>query len=419
MPCPTCGRPTVRVDAATLPWCPSCEWNLRAFDPALAPWRGLRVISRWGYRRGQIVDERQRVAVMNGGRQPPTRSRTEIVFTLLSTALAGLALALVALAGWLWFKVPPALALFATLILLALAWLFVPTSVRTPRGIPPEQGVEFRRLVSRIAEQVGTQAPSVIVFNLDVNASVRESGLRRTPVLTVGIPLWLSLPPQARIAVLAHELGHLVNRDPARGRWSWPAQEFLGRISRALGGGQPGRLFRRTIEEGVTGLLPALLYGGAAIISTLAASGQYLVNAIARPDSRRAEYYADAISLDLAGTDGFLEAQRTLLVADDIIDRLIDRAPRLGASDLPEAALRARQGALVSVPLRRQLSVRHDDLWSSHPSGHSRLLFAESQPRRQARIAPTDEQWQAIDAELAPLVRQLYTLLLGTRDHFA
>jgi hypothetical protein len=41
-------------------------------------------------------------------------------------------------------------------------------------------------------------------------------GLRRRRVVHIGIPLWFTLEPQPRVAVLGHEVGHFVNGDLRR-----------------------------------------------------------------------------------------------------------------------------------------------------------------------------------------------------------
>lgn len=61
-------------------------------------------------------------------------------------------------------------------------------------------------------------APQIdrVVITEDFNAFVTQT--RRHRVLGIGALLWQAITPAERRAVIAHEIAHLVNGDPARGR---------------------------------------------------------------------------------------------------------------------------------------------------------------------------------------------------------
>ncbi|MFI6497226.1 hypothetical protein [Nonomuraea typhae] len=63
---------------------------------------------------------------------------------------------------------------------------------------------ELYGAAARVAGAVGVRAPvTVAVMDLGVDATYTRVGLRRTPVLVIGLPLWLALPPRQRATLLA------------------------------------------------------------------------------------------------------------------------------------------------------------------------------------------------------------------------
>lgn len=63
---------------------------------------------------------------------------------------------------------------------------------------------ELYGAATRIAEAVGVKPPATVAIrDLGVGADYDKVGLRRTPVLVIGLPLWLALTPRQRVALLA------------------------------------------------------------------------------------------------------------------------------------------------------------------------------------------------------------------------
>ncbi|MEV5890823.1 hypothetical protein [Nonomuraea fuscirosea] len=56
----------------------------------------------------------------------------------------------------------------------------------------------------RVAERIGVPRPTkVAIRDLATRTAYDRVGLARTPVLVIGLPLWLALPPKQRVALLA------------------------------------------------------------------------------------------------------------------------------------------------------------------------------------------------------------------------
>ncbi|RQW94067.1 hypothetical protein DLJ59_34915 [Micromonospora inaquosa] len=417
------------MDAGVLPWCPDCRWNLDVYDPALAPWRGTRMIGRWGFRRGLEVDRATHEQLLaDPAARPAATSSGEAWLSAVSVVLALLGLAAVGYLVWLAVAsdLPPgvrlALAIPAALVLL----LVKPSFGRMPTyGVITErEAPHLHRLVREVADAAGTPVPDVICADLSLNAGVARLGWRQRSVLVIGIPLWVMLPRPARASLLAHELGHLANGDPLRVRRTLLARTFGARAVAATGGRNP---WRRAVgaadslaEEGrgTVVLLGMIVHGVLALANVAAATAQLLVDSVAMPDSRRAEYRADLVARRVAGSAPFLQSSETVLLAGRIWQDLWHLAPRIDGGQLEAMAAEARQRLTVHLPLARQLSRRSTDLWSTHPSDDQRMRLIEALPSVDGECGVDDSRWANIDAELAPWRRAAHNALLGTRDRF-
>jgi hypothetical protein len=71
-------------------------------------------------------------------------------------------------------------------------------------------------LINNVASELGGRPIETIVINENFNAAYGVMGWRRVPVLWIGLPLWLAMGPQERLAILAHEVAHGVNGDGTR-----------------------------------------------------------------------------------------------------------------------------------------------------------------------------------------------------------
>ncbi|WP_433441606.1 M48 family metallopeptidase [Nonomuraea sp. CA-141351] len=90
---------------------------------------------------------------------------------------------------------------------LAIGWALRPRL----GGLPADAEVldrssapELYGIADRVADRVGVRRPGkVAVRDLAAETRYERVGLPRTPVLAVGLPLWLALPPRQRVALLA------------------------------------------------------------------------------------------------------------------------------------------------------------------------------------------------------------------------
>ncbi|MFF0823513.1 M48 family metallopeptidase [Micromonospora haikouensis] len=427
--CPSCAHDLVPPEVGTVSWCPACRWNLEVYDVALAPWRGTRAIGRWGFRRGLKLDRstHEQLLADPQGREAGA-STGEVWLLAVSVVLALLGVAALGHLGWLVVAsdLSPGIRLVLAIPAVLVLLLVKPSFGRVPRhGLITERAApELHRLVREVADAAGTPVPDVICADLSINAGVAQLGWRQRSVLVIGIPLWVMLPRAARVSVLAHELGHLANGDPLRVRWTLPARTFGARAVAATGGRNPWRRALGTADSlaerqgGLVVLLGMAVHATIALVNVVGATVQLLVDSVAMPDSRRAEYRADLVARRVAGTAPFLRSSETVLLADRIWRDLWHLAPRIDGEQLEELAAETRQRLAVQLPLARQVSRRATDLWSTHPSEDQRMRLIEALPDVDGTLRVDDTRWAAIDTELKPWRRAAHHALLGTRDRF-
>jgi Zn-dependent protease with chaperone function len=288
-------------------------------------------------------------------------------------------------------------------VLIGVAFLLRPRLGRlsdlTGQGFPvdPDKAPQLFALVKRVAVAVGAPVPQVLMLGYDLNAFTTSVGVRRTRVLCVGLPLWATLEPQERVALLGHELGHFVNGDVRRGPLTQVAETTLGRVAQlfAIDGTAVGGF----IEYVATIITRAL----GRLVSAMARVLQLLLVWTSQRDSQRAEYLADEMAARAGGTDAAVGLANHL-VASTSIDTVVRREARIGngMSAWRDAACVARTNLAASLPLLRQLT-RHTEvsLYASHPPTGLRAEMLERRPRQAAAVTLTESDAAHIDDELA------------------
>jgi heat shock protein HtpX len=211
----------------------------------------------------------------------------------------------------------------------------------------------------------------------------------------LGLPLWGALPPQQRVALLGHELGHLVNGDPRRGLLVQPAYRTLGQLA---------NLFRPVRYAGVNALAEFLARQVMRVLARLAWLGQLLLITVGQRDAQRAEYLADQVAARVAGSSAAAGVLRSLLLGEGMRLAVV-RAVRTGepARTWRDAAEASRTALAGDLPARTQLSIRDEvSLFAGHPPKGLRVRMIEARPFHQPTVVLTDAEAARIDEELAP-----------------
>lgn len=298
----------------------------------------------------------------------------------------------------------------------------------------------FFGLLDRTAASVGAPVPKLVQLTATYprggvvfNASTARLGLRRTPVLMIGIPLWQVLSRRERLAVLGHELGHQVNGDTTGSLFVRSAQNSLQQWQHLFtppgsgaridwGTRHAGRMGRGALAEMLATLFMLPLYFAAILLVRLFAWIDTHV-------SLRAEYLADEIGARVAGTEAAVGLMRKLSIGQSVVVHLSREKARRGVrAAVTRGRAAAEEGAAVwanldaylgSIPeheydrLVRVSEFRGTAADSHHPATYLRMRLLRARPSLDGALTVSSEEWEAVEKELYRYVATAGAALLG------
>ena len=373
-------------------WCDACGWNLS--DPAPKGNVIEQTIDALDALHGTWLLN-QVIAAPENMLRPRFR-----VTTAAANALSLLIMAanlLVALAG-LYLAVsewPNIVPVAGGIVLVLIGWFLRPQLGSVSQDCLTRSAFpNLFSMLDGVASQLSIRPIEHVRVDHQFNASMAEVGLARTPVLSIGLPLWTILTGQERVALIAHELAHRVNHDPSRGtligcglsaldRWLYlldprghPAQTLaeaaIHMAMRAFGG----------VISGLRGLLLRLLY----------------------LDSQRAEYLADYLAAKVAGPVATTRLLGKLGFGGNLA-AVAERAYFRGDTD-GRTVIDAFRTFVEAVPereierIRRAGEKQNARIDRSHPPTASRLTFIKSRHFELPIVILSDTLSRAIDDEL-------------------
>jgi len=405
--CPECSA-TLAVSGDEAPWCPRCEWNLDAYRPD--PSAG--VLRRSLDRRAHFVGYRQggRIVRELAGQEvgPPVASRDRSILLVMSFVLTFLTVVLIGGGAWLMTLQRPGyffLGLLSVVIGLGLRPILGRRRKILEYAIPVtrDRAPVFFGMLDRIAGEVGAPMPQTVAFDASWNALVAQTGLRRHRTMVIGLPLFVSARPQERIALLAHELGHLVNKDMRRGLLTQPALRTFGRLAEMAWFPMPTR------DNGL--VLFSLAYILFVLAMRLVSALLFVIHlgfaVLGSREARRSEHYADALAARIAGTKATQSAMDLVVFGDDLHRAVVGAATRGGlAAEWRSTVEGARELWAERLPERRQLTLRQQaSAFASHPATGLRHRLLGETPYQPGALGLTSAEWERIDRELAPYVK--------------
>lgn len=341
---------------------------------------------------------------------PPTKHRRGPAYAvglLVATPVHLVSLALLALGGLLIVRGDGWWQWLMGALVLGVAWLVRPRLAGEidPHSVlvTPASAPTLTALVAEIAERLGTTPPTQVRVDSQLNAYVAPVGLRGRQ-LVIGAPYWMALDPQARVALLGHEVGHLAHGDLISGRYGGAAHRTLVEWVRLLdpdgsatAAGDPSPVARMLMAPPrwlVLGYLRLLV----------------VLNATA---GRQMELHADLAAATMGGTAGAVSCLETSLLAEGIAVELnrasIDPArPHLGEA---VAARVAGYGDAQRAAARRSAATDQRRTDDSHPPTADRLRLIESAEPSGAAVVLDAARNRRIDQELAPALDQAFKRL--------
>jgi heat shock protein HtpX len=285
--------------------------------------------------------------------------------------------------------------------------LLVPAFLLRPRlGKAPGRDYRLKReqaptlftLVDRVAAAAGTPVPEIITVSSEFNASTYRLGFRRTTGLDIGTYLFATLSPQQRVALVAHELGHQVNGDPARLLLVQPAMTTFGTLAGMFGAHQD----RRELVFGgdrTMAFVPVMFLSY--LVGRVFLAIQTGLSVLAFRDHQRAEYLADGIAVDVAGSKATAGLMDRLVLMSPIARIMVYRANTKGPADWAALADGFHAARSEEICAYRQQTLRESHLWRSHPPSGLRARMVEAWPPKAPALMLSEQESARIDVELA------------------
>jgi Zn-dependent protease with chaperone function len=400
--CPTCGV-ALPVLEPYMTWCHECGWNLKAPD---TPPPKSRLDALYA-RAGVHLDSRLVTQLSRAEQLSPRLTSTRVAAYAIAGAVHLLNVALLAaIVLATLYAIHHPWAFVIVLFLLAVAYVLRPRPGKLPtKGVVGrEDAPNLYALCDEIAAALGTKPIHLLVIDARFNAEWAILGWRRRRTLTLGLPLLAMVPPQARVALIAHEFAHARNGDSTRGFFVGSAVNALADWYGMLG----------PQEEGIaaTGLEPLanlfLWILSRPIWWLLHVELQLLLR-----DSQRAEYLADLLAADVAGADAVVELHERLLLETAFFAVVHHASRETWESLLAEARL-----ALDSVPerererRRRVARLETVSLGSTHPPTGSRIDLVQRRSRGEPKVVVGEARSAAIDAELQSKRKSVESVLV-------
>lgn len=412
--CPQCQTALVTPEQGR-PWCPSCEWNLAEFDPRSQLPFGWRLLIKPAYRRAFAQD--RALYEEFSERRPDGHTTTVARLTLLAISLV-LTLGTLACALLGVMEITEG----GPMILAGLGLLLIALILRPRLGKLPKRARRLQReaaptlyaLVDRVAEAAGSPAPDVISVAFSYNASTGRAGLLQRRFLTLGIPMWLVLEPEQKVALLGHEIGHFVNGDSNRGLLVQPALRTFAVLTDYT-------RFRESIAQASYRARGMNIFELAVrivlrLVSTVFLLVHLALAALGMRDARRAEYLADGTAADVAGSAAVVGLTERLLLLPriaNVVGYSAETKRSLQWLGLAGQVHTAKEGDL---PTLGQATLRATSLWDSHPPAGLRLRMAKAWPAQKPKVELTAAESSAIDRELNDWYAAAHAAILGARD---
>lgn len=293
-------------------------------------------------------------------------------------------------------------ALIIAVVLMGVGWQLIPRRGRVPKdALRRDDLPRTFELVDRVGAVLGAPPVTAIAITEDYNASIMQAGKDR--VLRIGAILWAGLDEEQKLALIAHEMAHLVNGDPTRYGFFGAAVDTLAGWHETF---SPVRLVdtnfnpvfddsSNTIGDIIAGTLRALVEVVWSLLERLVFLPQ-----------QRAEYLADALSAEVAGPD----APVSLLQQCEFADQIGLEVARMRGVNLPNGQDLIQRLARATTDvteedraerLSRLMNSNHA-VDATHPPSGFRIAFLQSLPTMPAKLVARDLDVSRVDVELGP-----------------
>jgi heat shock protein HtpX len=391
-------------------WC-ECGWNLVApAAPEESNTRLGRVYASIGKQLGDRLVDELRTAERLEPRWTASRVMAYLVASLVYFGVGALIAAAVASLA---VGFPNPFAIGIALFLFALAWLLRPRFGKAPdeNVVERDEAPALHAVAEEVAAALKTKPADMIVVDHQFNASWSVVGLRRRRVLTLGLPLLWMLDPQERVALIAHELAHARNGDSGRGFFVGGALRALEEVYAVLA---PEDYLASYDELAIFDKLTNMAMW---VISRPALGLLYLQLFLLAQDRQRAEYLADALAAEVAGSKASIGLSEKILLEATFRAAVMQAARE--QTDEPESDLFSELAMrTIDIPSRererrrRVARLEEARLDDTHPPTARRIELLESRLRDEPAVELDTDRSAQMDEELKGKRQEFHRLLV-------
>ena len=394
--CPQCGEP-LPPSGGYVTWCDACNWNVDPTPPT--PPTTKRARKREARRLREAEQFRDHAA----GVEPLTAGErlVLVVPVLIALGILGATLLVFAAGVFVLVTYPWVLGIPFGGILIAVAVLLRPRFGRVPRG-PTVFGrgdlPELFALLDDICRAAGAKPIDLVVLDGAFNASATKRGIRQRRVVFVGVPLWVTLEPQQRVAVLGHEVGHFVNGDFRSTLLVNSSIHTLVDLVRAL-------MPVQYINDEYGGVEVQLVDGLLALVAWPLRGLYTLQMKLTLRSHRVAEHRADLLGAEIGSTAAMVDALDALMLAPSC-ERALERVADGVTWDRVQS-WRDKVPPRERERYRRLGRLRLECADTSHPPTALRVDALQTRGDTPARVTLDPERAARLDVELMDTSRTI------------
>lgn len=315
-------------------------------------------------------------------------------------------------------------AVFVGIVLLGFAYLSFPRFPKIER--PILQRTDFPALYEisdLVSQKLNARSVDGIVISEYFNASFMRVGWRQKRILHIGLPLFISLDDREKIALIAHEIAHEVNKDPTRNFFIQSALYALVNWYDAL---YPLQLVSSGSARGVMFFIVWIssVFTNVIMIglSGIAWLGIYALSHLLWRESQRAEYLADYLSTQVGGTVYSISVLNKLRHARKL-KRVVGSVVLNYKNPMDADVFEKLKGEIDADSVNREEQEENSFIYNfqmglTHPPTLYRLRFLQSLPISSPKISIHPTTVDKLNVELSQLKPKVQEKLVDLYESY-
>lgn len=459
--CPQC-KTILPIYHDYVTWCEQCNWNL---EPPLPEWVKFFGLDKAESRFDAFLESRSKeysqnllTELKNVDLLQPSWTRNKILAYVIALFVHAVTLSFLSVALFLFYLTISSPDVVGTLIggvvCLLIFFQLLPNWGKWPTKniLPVEKYPALYKLTNQVSRHLNIKSNHTLKLEWYFGAYFARLGLRRRAILGLGWPLLAVSTPQEKIALIAHELAHDVNNDISRGLFvggaiatllKWYEFSILVAKRMLVRYRQPVLITPRLVAGiyiavlvGLTlmALLAFVLSGFSTtyvwllspligffllllLLLSLSLGGFYLLSHLLYREMQRAEYLADVLSAEVAGTEAAVS-----LLNKHFFDRsLAELVRRLGiktaAKEEYQDLFVEMQRLIAFAPHQelervKRLSTSQTQRASfTHPPNAFRIVLLETHKVETPALTFSVEEIAQMEQELAVIEKEVQNKL--------